>query len=82
MKIFRDFQKSPHIPKQAAADPKYPGTPTPPIRHGVLKIFEVLCYESSERAAACRGQNRKSSRLFYFRKISIIFLIHQFCFHF
>jgi hypothetical protein len=66
MIIFRDFQKSPHILKQAAAGPKYPGTPTPPTRDGVLEVFETLCYESSGRAAACRGQNSIRSRLFYF----------------
>ena len=66
MNIFRDFQKSSLILKQAAADPKYPGTSRPPIRDAVLKVFETLCYESSGRAAACRGQNRKCSRLFYF----------------
>jgi hypothetical protein len=46
--IFRDFQKSPHILKQVAADPKYPGTSPPPIRDGGLKVFETLCYKNSE----------------------------------
>lgn len=54
MTIFRDFQKRPHIPKHAAADQKYPGNPTPPIRDGVLKVFEMQCYESSGRVASCR----------------------------
>ena len=73
MKILKDFQKSPHIPKHAAADPKYPGTPTPPIRDGVLKVFEMQCYESSGRVAPCRCQNRKCSRLLNFRKNKLQF---------